>query len=126
MAVKKKDIFASVTEKAFKLGMKKGKKKTTKPLTTKQLKRDSPFDIKVQTGAKKSIVIQRQILSKNQDILNGMFGGSVGQRVLGDTRPKINKTLQGGDSPFGLVENGDNGYTSSLMLPRGRRGGRIF
>jgi hypothetical protein len=64
-------------------------------------------------------------LSQNQMILNGMFGGGVGQRVLGDVRPRINKTLQGGDDPFGLIKNRDGGYTASLMLPRGRRVGRI-
>ena len=94
--------------------------------TPKQLKKDTPFDIKVQTGARKSIVAQQQIFSKEQGILRGMFGGGVGKRILGDTRPRINKTLQGGDDPFGLVRNKDDGYTSSLMLPRGQRGGRIF
>lgn len=56
-------------------------------------------------------------LSKHQQILNGMFGGGVGRRVLGDTRPRINRTLQGGRTPFGLIKNQDDGYTSSLFLP---------
>lgn len=94
--------------------------------TPKQLKKDTPFDIKMQTGARKSIVAQQEILSREQGMLRGMFGGGVGKRVLGDTRPKINKTLQGGDDPFGLVKNDDDGYTGSLMFPRGRRVGRIF
>lgn len=65
---------------------------------------------------------QQQALSGSQAILNSMFGGGVGQRVLGDTRPKILNTLQGGDDPFGLIKNQDGGETAGLFLPL--RGGR--
>lgn len=71
-------------------------------------------------------VRQTQVqLSQTQSILNGMFGGGVGKRVLGDVRPRINRTLQGGDKPFGLIKNQDQGETGNLFLPRGRRTGRI-
>lgn len=67
----------------------------------------------------------RRMLSGNQQILNGMFGGGMGRRVLGDTRPRILNTLQGGKKPFGLIKNQDDGYTSSLFLPQRGRHGRI-
>ena len=71
----------------------------------------------------KFVKVKDEKLSTSQSILNGMFGGSVGKRVLGDTRPKLIKTLQGGNDPYGLIKNRDNGYTQSLFLPS--KSGRI-
>ena len=87
------------------------------------IKKGSLFDVKTQVGARKSIASQQQVFSGEQGILRGMFGGGVGKRILGDVRPRINKTLQGGSQPFGLIKNQDGGYTASLMLPNksGRR-----
>ena len=125
MVKKRKDLLANVTEKAFKLGKRAGKKQIKKSPSLKQIKRDNVFDVKIQTGARKSIIQQSKVLSQEQSILNGMFGGGVGKRVLGDTRPRINRTLQGGNQPFGLIKNGDGGYTASLMLPT-KMGGKTI
>jgi len=106
---------------------KKGKKRITAVEKAIAKEKAASFTKRLQPKfTSKDIRATQFQISKNQMILNGMFGGGVGQRVLGDTRPRINKTLQGGDDPFGLLKNRDRGETSNLMFPTGRRVGRLW
>lgn len=62
------------------------------------------------------------VLSKEQLLLNSMFGGQVGNRVLGDTRPRLNGIMRRG---YGIIKNDDfERQTSNLFLPQDR--GRGF
>ncbi len=104
------------------------KKKVKKRLTSigKAIAKEKAEAFKQRVQPKfvsKDIKVVQSQMSQNQMILNGMFGGGVGKRILGDVRPRINRTLQGGSQPFGLIKNQDDGYTASLMLPTksGRR-----
>lgn len=58
----------------------------------------------------------RTNLSKEQAMLSELFGQK-NQFWGGNDVVRLNRTLQGGDNPSGLIKSGDEGRTRRLMLP---------